>query len=33
VVLVWQEKGRYYVVTARDSSKKERRGVYEKEKK
>ena len=32
-VLVWEQRGRYYVVTARDSSRKERKDAYEKENK
>lgn len=33
MVLIWRGSGKYYVVTARDSSRKERRHVYEKENK
>ena len=33
IVLVWQQAGKYYVATARDSSKKERTNAYEKENK
>ena len=33
IILVWEQTGKYYVATARDASKKERRNVYEKESK
>ena len=33
IILIWQGTGKYYVVTARDSSRKERKDVYEKENK
>lgn len=33
IVLVWEQTGRYYVTTARDASRKERRDAYEKENK
>jgi uncharacterized DUF497 family protein len=33
IVLVWEQTGKYYVATARDASKKERRDTYEKENK
>lgn len=33
LIIERKETGRYYLVTARDASKKERRKVYEKEKK
>jgi len=33
IILVWEQAGKYYVATARDASKKERRDAYEKENK
>ena len=33
IIIKWKQIGKYYVVTARDSSKKERKDVYEKENK
>lgn len=33
IILVWEQTGKYYVATARDASKKERRDAYEKENK
>lgn len=32
-IILWKKTGKYYVVTARDSSKKERKDAYEKENK
>ncbi|MBF8249641.1 MAG: hypothetical protein HW400_242 [Candidatus Levybacteria bacterium] len=33
IILVWKQTGKYYVASARDASKKERRDAYEKENK
>lgn len=33
IIILWKATGKYYVVTARDSSKKERKDAYEKENK